>query len=159
MIEVVNLEKKYDAKVALDSLSFEVKKGEVAGFIGPNGAGKSTTMRILASFLLPSSGVAKVAGYDCFSQSIEVRKRIGYLPEAKPLYSEMSVKDYLLFRGSLKGLKGKELFKRLDYVIEKCGLKEYRTAFISTLSKGYRQRVGIADVLIHHPLVLMFHEH
>jgi ABC-2 type transport system ATP-binding protein len=139
-------------------LNFHVQEGEIVGFLGPNGAGKSTTMRILSSFLPPTSGRAEVAGYDVFEQSLEARRNIGYMPEDVPLYADMRVKEYLRYRGALKGLSGKKLRRRLDVVSETCGLTEVHRKMIGALSKGYRQRVGLADALIHQPRLLILDE-
>jgi len=158
LIEAVDLSKSYDEITALDNLNFTVNSNEVTGFIGPNGAGKSTTLRILSSYLQPSSGLATVAGFDCVKQGMEVKRRIGYLPENVPLYREMRVSEYLKYRGQLKGLFGKQLKKRYQYVLERCWLKDVEKFLIQNLSKGYRQRLGLADALIHHPLILILDE-
>src|SRR3954469_11560814 len=151
MIEVQNLTKTYVGRTAVDDLSFTVNPGEVVGFLGPNGAGKSTTMRILAGFLPPTSGSARVNGYHVFHQSIKARRSLGYMPENAPLYLDMRVKEYLHFRGALKGLHGAELRKRTGEVMEVCSLTESRRKMIATLSKGFRQRVALADALISEP--------
>jgi ABC-2 type transport system ATP-binding protein len=158
MIEVENLTKSYGRHVAVDAISFEVKKGEVVGFLGPNGAGKTSTIRVLTGYHPPTSGAASVAGYDIFRQSIEARRQIGYMPENVPLYREMRVREFLKHRGILKGLRGKELQKRLNIVVDECGLGDVRRKMIKTLSKGFRQRVGLADALIHNPPLLILDE-
>ncbi len=158
MIHVENLTKFYGDYAAVRDVSFDVRKGQVVGFLGPNGAGKSTTMRILTGYLTATSGKASVDGKDVFWDPIEARRRIGYLPESCPLYSEMRVEEYLRFRGGLKGLNGKETTRRLGYVIDRCWLRDVRRQLIGTLSKGYRQRVGLADSLIANPPVLVLDE-
>jgi ABC-2 type transport system ATP-binding protein len=158
MIEISNLSKSYGRHKAVDQISFEVTRGEIVGFLGPNGAGKSTTLKMLTGFLPPTSGAARIAGKDIFRESLEVRKRIGYMPENVPLYTDMRVKEYLRFRGSLKGLSRSRLRKRLSEVMETCGLTHVRRKMIKTLSKGYRQRVGLADALIHEPDLLILDE-
>src|SRR5437879_9802320 len=158
MSTVQGLTKRYARTVAVDHISFEVQKGQIVGFLGPNGAGKTTTMRILTCFLPPSEGSANVAGFDVLEQPMEVKKRIGYLPETPPLYPEMEVHEYLTFVGKLKGLRGAELQKRADYVIERCAVADVRKKLISKLSKGYRQRVGLAQAIIHNPDVLILDE-
>jgi ABC-2 type transport system ATP-binding protein len=158
MIRVENLVKYYGEYPAVRGVSFEVSKGRVVGFLGPNGAGKSTTMRILAGFLTASGGRASIAGKDVFSDPIAARRCIGYMPESCPLYPEMRVVEYLKFRGGLKGLGWSTRRKRIDYVVERCWLKDVRTQLIGTLSKGYRQRVGLADALLADPPVLILDE-
>jgi len=158
MIEIADLSKSYGRHLAVDKISFEVAQGEIVGFLGPNGAGKTTTLRMLTGFLPPTSGAARIAGHDIFRESLEVRKRIGYMPENVPLYTEMRVKEYLRFRGGLRGLRGSHLRKRLGEVLEICGLTDVRRKMIKTLSKGYRQRVGLADALIHEPDLLILDE-
>lgn len=158
MITVKDLTKRYARTTAVDHISFEVEKGQIVGFLGPNGAGKTTTMRMLTCFLPPSEGSATVAGFDVLEQSLEVKKRIGYLPETPPLYHEMEVAEYLDFVGRLKGLRGEELRKRVDYVVERCAISDVRTKLLSKLSKGYRQRVGLAQAIIHNPDVLILDE-
>jgi ABC-2 type transport system ATP-binding protein len=158
MISVKELSKKYSRNLAVDHISFEVQKGEIVGFLGPNGAGKTTTMRMLTCFLYPSSGTATVADFDVVEQPLEVRKRIGYLPETPPLYPEMDTTSYLTFVGKLKGLSGAELSKRIDYVCERCAIRDVRTRLLGKLSKGYRQRVGLAQAIIHNPDVLILDE-
>jgi len=158
MIEVKEIQKKYGDFKALDNISFNIKKGEVVGFLGPNGAGKTTTMKILTCFMTPTSGSAHIAGFDVFDQSLEVRKRIGYLPESAPVYTDMEVKDYLLFIASMRSIKGNDLRKKYNNVVELCNLQEKIRMPISTLSKGYRQRVGLAQALIHEPEILILDE-
>jgi ABC-2 type transport system ATP-binding protein len=158
MIKVEHLTKRYGRTTAVDDLSFEVAEGEIVGFLGPNGAGKTTTMRILSGYMPATGGTAIVAGLDVFSDSLEVRRRIGYLPESVPLYTDMRVNEYLKYRGRIKGLRGKRLRTRLDEVVSLCGLGDVRRRIIGHLSKGYSQRVGIADSLIHNPEVLILDE-
>jgi ABC-2 type transport system ATP-binding protein len=135
-----------------------VKKGQIVGFLGPNGAGKTTTMRMLTCFLTPTGGTATVAGYDILEQPLEVKKRIGYLPETPPVYLEMRIAEYLSFVGQLKGLSGSDLRSRVDYVCERCAVADVRNKIIGKLSKGYRQRVGLAQAIIHNPDVLILDE-
>lgn len=158
MIEVVNLTKLFGPVVAVDNVSFTVEKGEIVGFLGPNGAGKTTTMRILTTFLPATSGVVKVAGYDVLKESIEVRRNIGYLPESVPLYPEMRVHEYLHYRSKLKGVDRKERQKRIDFCLDRCRIREVSRRLLGTLSKGYRQRVGLADALVHDPPILILDE-
>ena len=158
MIEISSLSKTYGRHKAVDQISFEVTRGEVVGFLGPNGAGKSTTLKMLTGFLPPTSGAARIAGKDIFRESLEVRKRIGYMPENVPLYTDMRVKEYLRFRGGLRGLSGSKLRKSMGEVMETAGLTDVRRKMIKTLSKGYRQRVGLADALIHEPELLILDE-
>jgi ABC-2 type transport system ATP-binding protein len=158
MIKVENLTKTYGRTVAVDHVSFNVARGQIVGFLGPNGAGKTTTMRILSGFLPATGGTATIGGLDIFQDSVAVRRQIGYLPESAPLYTEMRVDEYLLFRGRLKGLRRQRLRERLDVVLSACNLKEQRRAIIGNLSKGFRQRVGLADSLIHEPPVLILDE-
>ncbi len=158
MIIVKDVTKKYARAVAVDQISFSVAKGQIVGFLGPNGAGKTTTMRILTCFLSPSAGTASIAGFDVLEQPFEVKKRIGYLPESPPLYPEMETTEYLRFVGKLKGLSGAELEKRVDYVCERCFVTDVRTKLLGKLSKGYRQRVGLAQAIIHNPDVLILDE-
>ena len=153
MISVKELTKKYARNVAVDHISFEVQKGEIVGFLGPNGAGKTTTMRMLTCFLPPTAGTASVAGFDVLEQPLEVKRRVGYLPEAPPLYPEMDTVEYLTFVGRLKGLAGAELRKRIDYVCERCAIRDVQEKLLGKLSKGYRQRVGLAQAIIHNPEV------
>ena len=158
MIKVENLTKRYAGFTAIKDLNFEVEQGEIVGFLGPNGAGKSTTMRILTGFLPATSGRATIAGFDVFDQSLEARKRIGYLPENTPLYHDMRVNEYLRYRASLKGVAGRKVRERVGDVVELCSLKEKERAIIGTLSKGQRQRVGLADALVHDPDLLILDE-
>ncbi|MCZ2077214.1 MAG: ATP-binding cassette domain-containing protein [Bryobacteraceae bacterium] len=158
MIKVEGLSKRYARTVAVDQISFEVSKGEIVGFLGPNGAGKTTTMRILTCFLPPTAGAASVAGFDVLTQPLEVKKRIGYLPETPPLYPEMEVREYLYFVGRLKGIPKSDIATRVDEVSERCAVTDVRTKLISKLSKGYRQRVGLAQAIIHNPDVLILDE-
>jgi ABC-2 type transport system ATP-binding protein len=158
MITVSDLTKRYARHTAVDNISFNVEKGQIVGFLGPNGAGKTTTMRILTCFLPPTSGTAHVAGFDVLEQPLEVKKRIGYLPENPPLYPEMSTTEYLSFVGSLKGLSGAELRQRIDYVAERCAIADVKDKLLGKLSKGYRQRVGLAQAIIHNPDVLILDE-
>src|SRR5881409_1611138 len=158
MIRVQEITKKYARNLAVDHISFEVQKGEIVGFLGPNGAGKTTTMRMLTCFLPPSAGSATVAGFDVLEQPLEVKKRIGYLPETPPLYPEMDTTEYLTFVGKLKGLSGSELRGRIDYVCERCAITDVRHKLLGRLSKGYRQRVGLAQAIIHNPDVLILDE-
>ncbi len=158
MIEVRNLTRSFGAVVAVKDVSFEVPEGQIVGFLGPNGAGKTTTLRILTGYLPASSGTARVAGFDVFTESMKVRQCIGYLPESTPLYPEMRVREYLKFRAKLKGVAGGEIAKRIDSVVGKCWLREFCDRPIGQLSKGMRQRVGLADALIHDPTVLFLDE-
>jgi ABC-2 type transport system ATP-binding protein len=158
MIKVTDLTKRYARTTAVDQISFEVTKGQIVGFLGPNGAGKTTTMRMLTCFMPPTSGSATVAGFDVLEQPLEVKKRIGYLPETPPLYPEMETAEYLKFVGKLKGLSGSELNQRIDYVCERCSIADVRNKQLGKLSKGYRQRVGLAQAIIHNPDVLILDE-
>ena len=158
MIQVENLTKKYSGFTAIEDITFEVAKGEIVGFLGPNGAGKTTTMRILSGYLPATSGRASIAGFDVFEQSLQARKRIGYLPENTPLYPEMRVNEYLSYRANLKGVEGRKVSERVGDVVEQCSLKEKERAIIGTLSKGQRQRVGLADALVHDPDLLILDE-
>src|SRR3954465_1302567 len=144
--------------VAVDHISFDVPQGQIVGFLGPNGAGKSTTLKILTCYLPPTSGGATIAGFNIFHQSEQVREKLGYLPENCPLYTEMKVEEYLDFRGRLRGMQRDERRKRIDYVVERCWLGNVRRRVIGRLSKGYRQRVGLADSLLHNPAVLVLDE-
>ena len=158
MIKVEGLTKRYARTVAVDNISFEVQKGQIVGFLGPNGAGKTTTMRVLTCFLPPTAGSASVAGYDVLEHPIEVKKRIGYLPESPPLYPEMEVIEYLEFTGKLKGIPAADLKKRVDEVLGRCAIGDVRDKLIGKLSKGYRQRVGLAQAIMHNPDVLILDE-
>jgi ABC-2 type transport system ATP-binding protein len=158
MIEVENLTKRYAGYTAIDGLSFNVRRGEIVGFLGPNGAGKSTTMRILSCYMAATSGTAKVAGHDIFTEADEVRRRIGYMPENNPLHTDMRVREYLKFRARLKGLSRQKSRDRVDIVIDQCSLKDVQGKVIGTLSKGYRQRVGLADSLVHEPDLVILDE-
>lgn len=158
MITVSNLTKFYGDYVAVRDVSFDVPQGQVVGFLGPNGAGKSTTMRILAGYLTATSGKATVAGLDVFWDPVAVRRKIGYLPESCPLYPEMRVSEYLTYRGGIKGLHGRTCRVAVDRVVERCWLGEVRRQLVGTLSKGYRQRVGLADAILHDPPVLILDE-
>ena len=158
MIEVEQLSKSYGPREAIKGLSFHVEKGEVVGFLGPNGAGKSTTMNILSCIMPASSGTAKICGFDVFEQSLEIRKLIGYLPETPPLYADMVVYDYLAFAARLRNVPLKNTQSAVEKVIEKCSLKEVSERIIGRLSKGYQQRVGIAQALVHNPDILILDE-
>jgi ABC-2 type transport system ATP-binding protein len=158
MISVKELSKRYARNTAVDHISFEVEKGQIVGFLGPNGAGKTTTMRMLTCFLPPTAGTAMVAGFDVLEQPLEVKKRIGYLPEAPPLYVEMRTTEYLTFVGKLKGLSGADLRQRVETVCERCAITEVKNKLLGKLSKGYRQRVGLAQAIIHNPDVLILDE-
>src|ERR1700733_5642178 len=158
MIEVSNLTKRYAGRTAVSDISFSVARGEIVGLLGPNGAGKSTTMRILSCFMPATSGTARVAGFDVFFQSDEVRRRIGFMPENNPLYPEMRVREYLKFRARLKGLGWRKSRERVNTVMEQCGLTDVQRRIIGQLSKGYRQRVGLADALVHEPKLIILDE-
>ena len=158
MIEVENLTKRYGDFTAIEGVTFSVSEGEVVGFLGPNAAGKTTTMRILTCFMPATDGTAKVSGYDVFDDPINVRKRIGYMPENVPLYTEMTVKSYLHFMAKVKGVSRKKRHQRVDVSIEACGLGDFRNRVIGKLSKGYRQRVGLAQALVHDPQLLVLDE-
>jgi ABC-2 type transport system ATP-binding protein len=158
MIKVENLTKRYAGHTAIHDLNFEVGKGEIMGFLGPNGAGKSTTMRILSSFMPPTSGRATIAGFDIFDQSLQARAHLGYMPENVPLYNDMRVTEYLDYRAALKGVPHRRVAERVGDVKELCGLKEVEKKLIGALSKGFRQRVGLADALVHEPDLLILDE-
>src|SRR5882757_7022665 len=158
MIEVENLTKRYAGHTAVSGISFTVKRGEIVGLLGPNGAGKSTTMRILSCFLPATSGTVRVAGLDVFTDSMEVRRRIGFMPENNPLHQEMRVREYLKFRARIKGLSFRRSRERVDVVMEQCGLTDVSRRIIGQLSKGYRQRVGLADALVHEPELIILDE-
>lgn len=158
MIDVQNLTKQYAGRTAVNDISFRVEPGEIVGFLGPNGAGKSTTMRILSGYMPATSGRVQVAGFDVFQQSIEVRQSVGYMPEMAPLYTEMKVKEYLRFRAEIKGLSGLAMRRRVGEVMELTGVNDMRRRLIGNLSKGYRQRVALADALVHQPKLLILDE-
>lgn len=158
MIQVENLTKYYGEYAAIENVSFAVEKGEILGFLGPNAAGKTTTMRILTGFLQPTSGKATVAGFDVVSESLEARKRIGYLPENVPLYDDMTPRSYLQYAARLKGVESRQVNKRVEEVMEATRITDHAEVLISKLSKGYRQRVGLAQALIHNPDVLILDE-
>ena len=158
MIEVENLTKRYAGARAVAGVSFKVGRGEIVGLLGPNGAGKSTIMRILSCFMPATSGSVRVAGYDVFTQADEVRRRIGYMPENNPLHRDMRVKEYLRFRASLKGLPRRTARERVETVMEQCSLQEVRNRIIAHLSKGFQQRVGLADALVHEPELIILDE-
>ncbi len=158
MIVVENLSKRFASTVAVNNISFKVHEGEIVGFLGPNGAGKSTTMRILTCFMPASSGKATVDGLDVFADSLEVRKRIGYMPENTPLYPDMRVSEYLNFRARLKGVPYRERRKKIGFRLDQCGIGDVQHRIIGQLSKGYKQRVGLAEALLHDPKVLILDE-
>src|SRR5215468_2984295 len=158
MIQVENLTKYFGPVLAVHDVTFGVAQGEIVGFLGPNGAGKTTTMRILTTYLPATSGVARVAGHDVMTGSMEVRRNIGYLPESVPLYPEMRVEEYLNYRAKLKGVDRKQRAQRIEYCLDRCRVREVRRRLVGTLSKGYRQRVGLADALVHDPPILIMDE-
>jgi ABC-2 type transport system ATP-binding protein len=158
VIQVQNLTRYYGRTPAIQDVSFEVQKGEILGFLGPNAAGKTTTMRILTCYMPATSGTAKVAGYDVFAESMAVRKRIGYLPEQPPVYMDMTVKSYLQFVAKIKGVDGRERKNRVNEAMEKTAIADVQDQVIRKLSKGYRQRVGLAQALVHNPEVLVLDE-
>ena len=158
MIKVENLTKRYAGVTAISNLNFEVERGEIVGFLGPNGAGKSTTMKILTGFLPATSGRATVAGFDVFERSLEARRHLGYLPESTPLYTDMRVSEYLRYRANLKGVSGSKVREAVGEVLELCSLRDVERKIIGALSKGYRQRVGLADALVHDPALLILDE-
>ena len=158
MIEVENLTRYYGTRRAINNISFQIEKGEVVGFLGPNGAGKSTTMNIISCILPASSGSAKIKGFDTFEKSLEIRKIIGYLPETPPIYPDMIVSDYLKFTARLRGVDAKNISPSVDRVIEKCSLTEVNHRIIGRLSKGYQQRLGLAQAMIHNPEILILDE-
>lgn len=158
MIEVSDLTKRYAGHTAVAGISFTVQRGEIVGLLGPNGAGKSTTMRVLSCYLPATSGTVRVGGLDVFTQSRAVRRRIGYMPENNPLHPEMRVREYLKFRARLKGLSRQQSRERADVVMQQCGLTDVQRKLIGHLSKGYRQRVGLADALVHEPELLILDE-
>jgi ABC-2 type transport system ATP-binding protein len=158
MIEVKNLTKRYGDLVAVSNISFTAAKGQILGFLGPNGAGKTTTMRVITGFMPATSGTVKIAGFDIFEQSYECRKRIGYLPENPPLYNDMTVLSYLRFVGRIRGVAKADLPEAVERVVRACGLTDVPRRVIGHLSKGYRQRVGLAQAIIHNPDVLVLDE-
>jgi len=158
MIEVSNFSKTYAGFKAVQGISFQVNKGEIVGFLGPNGAGKSTTMKVLAGYLPPTDGRIKVAGYDVVGESLEVRRNVGYMPENVPLYTDMRVDEFLRFRARLKGVPAKKVRDRVEHVARLCNLLDVQRKVIGTLSKGFRQRVGLADAMVHDPQLLILDE-
>lgn len=158
MIRVENLTKYYGTRLAVDNISFRVEKGEIVGFLGPNAAGKTTTMRIITGFLAPTRGNVWVAGHNISSQSLDARRHIGYLPEAVPLYTDMTVRSYLDFLARIRGLDNDKIKTRIDEVVDTCHLEEYIDVIVGKLSKGFRQRVGVAQAIIHEPDVLILDE-
>lgn len=158
MIKVKNLTKRFGDLVAISDLSFNLDKGEILGFLGPNGAGKTTTMRILTCYIPPTSGEVSIAGFDTFKNPMEVKKRIGYLPEHPPLYYDMTVKSYLKFVSKIRGIPAKERKRQLDWVIDKCSLQDVINRLIGNISKGFKQRVGLAQAIIHNPEILILDE-
>ena len=158
MIEVRDVTKRFGTTVALDRVSFSVEKGKILGFLGPNGAGKSTTMKIITTYLAPDSGAVTVGGIDVLEQPLAVRRRLGYLPETVPLYGDMNVAEYLDFVGRARGLDGPRLRERMDWCVEACGLRTEFKKRIQELSKGFRQRTGLAQALIHDPDIIILDE-
>ena len=158
MIEVRDLTHYYGPMPAVENVNFTVQRGEILGFLGPNGAGKTTTMRILTGFMPPTRGTVTLGGYDVVEKSLEVRKRVGYLPESVPLHTEMTVTSYLKYMGTLRGMRGRRVKSRIDDVIDVCRLEDYSKTLIGKLSKGFRQRVGIAQAILHEPEVLVLDE-
>ncbi len=158
MIEVSNFSKTYAGFKAVQGISFQVNKGEIVGFLGPNGAGKSTTMKVLAGYLPPTDGRIKVAGYDVVGESLEVRRNVGYMPENVPLYTDMRVDEFLRFRARLKGVPARKVRDRVEHVARLCNLLDVQRKVIGTLSKGFRQRVGLADAMVHDPQLLILDE-
>ena len=158
MIEVQQITKRYGNLTAIERVTFRVEKGEVLAFLGPNGAGKTTTMRILTCFMPPTEGTARIAGFDCIDQPMEVKRQIGYLPETPPVYQELTVGEYLSFVGRLRGMAGKNLTSGIDRVVERVSIGSVRERLIANLSRGYRQRVGLAQALLHDPPVLVLDE-
>jgi ABC-2 type transport system ATP-binding protein len=158
MIEVENLTKRYGPTLAVSGVSFSVQKGEILGFLGPNGAGKTTTMRVITGFLPPTEGKVSVAGYDVANEPLEAKRRTGYLPETPPIYPDMTVSEYLAFVARIKGVSRREIKSRLDETMQKCAVADVQHRQVGKLSKGYRQRVGLAQALIHNPDVLVLDE-
>lgn len=158
MIDVFGLTKRYAGTLAVDHISFQVDRGQIVGLLGPNGAGKSTILRVLSAYMTASSGTVRVAGCDVFHQSDEVRRRIGYMPENNPLHPEMRVREYLKFRARLKGLRRRQVRERVAIVMEQCGLTDVQKRIVGQLSKGYKQRVGLADALVHEPDLIILDE-
>jgi ABC-2 type transport system ATP-binding protein len=158
MIQVDHLSKYFGPITAVDDISFQVGRGEIVGFLGPNGAGKSTTLRILTSYLPATSGIARVAGHDVMTESMQVRKQIGYLPQSVPIYPEMRVDEYLQFRAKLKSVDRTTRTRRIEYCLDRCRIREVRRRLIGTLSNGYRQRVGLADALLADPPLMILDE-
>ncbi len=158
MIQVSSLKKSFGPILAVDDVSFSVKKGEVLGFLGPNGAGKSTTMKMITGFLTPTSGSARVCGFDVIDNPIEVKRRVGYLPEGAPAYADMNARRYLRFVASIRGYKGKDVKRRIDRVVELTNIGRILDQSIDTLSKGFKRRVGLAQALLHDPEVLVLDE-
>jgi ABC-2 type transport system ATP-binding protein len=158
MIQVENLSKYFGPITAVDDISFQVGRGEIVGFLGPNGAGKSTTLRILTSYLPATRGVARVAGHDVMTESMQVRKQIGYLPQSVPIYPEMRVEEYLQFRAKLKSVDRATRTRRIEYCLDRCRIREVRRRLVGTLSNGYRQRVGLADALLGDPPLMILDE-
>jgi ABC-2 type transport system ATP-binding protein len=158
MIEVTKLSKYFGPVMAVNDVSFQVERNEIVGLLGNNGAGKTTIMRILTTYLPATSGIARISGYDVMNDSMEVRRRIGYLPESIPLYSEMRVEEYLQYRAKLKGVDRRDRGRRIDYCVERCRIKDVSRRLLGTLSKGYRQRVGLADSMLHDPPLLILDE-
>jgi ABC-2 type transport system ATP-binding protein len=158
VVEAKGLTKYYGSFPAIEDVSFTVRKGEVMGFLGPNGAGKTTVMRIVTGYMPPTAGTVTVSGYDVLNNSLEVRRRIGYLPETVPLYLDMTVREYLVFMGSLRGMNKERIATRIPEVIELCRLEDYADSYISKLSKGFRQRTGLAQAILHEPELLILDE-
>ena len=158
MIDVQHVTKRYGRVTALDDISFSIPKGEIVAFLGPNGAGKTTTMRILTGFMPPTSGKVRIAGFDCLEEPWEVKKHIGYLPETPPLYLELTVREYLTFVGRIKRLEPEQLQERMGIIVKQTGLSDVQGRVIGHLSRGYRQRVGLAQALLHNPPVLILDE-
>src|SRR5262245_7221590 len=158
MIEATNLSKRYGDIIPVDGVSFSVERGEVVGFLGPNGAGKTTTMRMLTGFLPPTDGTARICGHDIFEEPLEARRAIGYLPETPPLYPEMTVSSYVDYVARIKDVPRRERRVKVERALERCGLAEVARRVIGTLSKGYRQRVGLAQAIVHEPPVLILDE-